>query len=488
MRPNLDYLGRGNSATLQSREADTSTDEVQQFAELDYEGVDLVHDLTVLEADVEMALVEVEVEEMVSQKAAGVLNELSVDLENSKLDGGLTPTEASLVLRQLDVIGMADNALPTLQSFGGTKSRLATTVTLQGTITDKIKEVYEWIKKQILKFYDMVTAFMSKFLATGGRITARAAKISKRAAKMGALKDDAEKIKIPAGFVMHGVESAADLVSGTVRTATYIDETIPEEVTAGTEVVKGITAIDGFTTLGDLSAVIIDYSTRFGTNVRAGTSTVHSVDTLGAARTLTGKCLNATISLEGIASQAQYAASLTELRRAKKLPHRGKNGQMQTSGPVDDATHEASKKARSDSAITALLKAYGAFKVNFSVPTTGGPAPTGKDKDITALTSSEVISICNAIAKTSASYEKIRKDSIEQGRDANKAIKSLGKIKGGDEEGDIPVTDLAHTVSSCGSLALGLGKPWLTAAISCSKDLATALDLCDRSISKYKTV
>lgn len=128
-----------------------------------------------------------QVEEQVEAAAetAEALEAMAVSLEACAANGGLSKEAAHAVGIALDhmyaSVGIQQKAMPALESFGQTSSRIgATQLALEG-IKDNLKKIWDAIVKAVMDAIDWVRQRYEKILGAATRLEKRAEALAKRA-------------------------------------------------------------------------------------------------------------------------------------------------------------------------------------------------------------------------------------------------------------------------------------------------------------------
>lgn len=155
------------------------------------------------EKEIEVADASDETEEAVEavdelDEAAATLESIQELLLAHKTEGGLDPMAAQYL--HIAVAGVCDrigleNAVPSLESFGGATDRLAATNISLEAVSDKAKAVWQAIKNAVLKAVEFLRNFFAKLFGGYDKLGTRAAELIK-AAEGAAGKTASGKVKI----------------------------------------------------------------------------------------------------------------------------------------------------------------------------------------------------------------------------------------------------------------------------------------------------
>jgi len=182
----------------------------------------MVADVSVEAASFEVDAMEIEA---VSNSIVG-LEALAEQIEASLEGGGLDRFGAGLVTvaveSHLGQFGIkVEDAIPSLESFGGESTReQATTISVE-SIKEKANDLIKWLVGKFEEVRQKIMEWYKKSFSTAASLKASAEKLAKAAGESnGTLKDDVEKIKLGGGakylyLETTGKVDAGKLISGT---------------------------------------------------------------------------------------------------------------------------------------------------------------------------------------------------------------------------------------------------------------------------------
>lgn len=176
----MNSFGRqGLVAAMENEEVNTP-----EVAEVEGGAENLETDLLeVQEEAAEADAVEAQIEETV--ETAEALEGIAISLEACAANGGLTKDAAHVVGLALDhmykSVGISSRAMPALESFGQTSSRVGATQLALEDLKEKIKQIWAAIKKAIIDAYNWVRERFLKVFGAAEKLQKRAKALAERA-------------------------------------------------------------------------------------------------------------------------------------------------------------------------------------------------------------------------------------------------------------------------------------------------------------------
>lgn len=411
------------------------------------------------------------------------LDALKYDLEEAEQNGGLTPLEFSLASRLMRKVGLSNEIrLPTLQSFSGSNSRIASTTATLHAVMDTLRNAGAKVKKFILSIIDKITRLASKLFTAGGNIGGKAKKLEEKAGKMGSeLRDASAKVSVTADLLAAKDDKFTDGIARTKATVKLLEVGIPAEQELGEKFIKAIEAA-------------IDAGSK-------GSSTFESACSEWASKGKGAGYGNADTALStpagdvypqsevglggyGLALVAPTSATL----QAKR--NKGRNNNRSNSNPVDNTNIDNSNtggttddNTKSDFNVANEIVVAGQLKRSFRRLVVTANIPT-KAVEIKPLDQSTIQGICGEVKECSRYYDTIRTKSTSLSREMKALAERVGKDSAnaeGDEKAYLnAIVKIAN--NAVGNFITG----YMSAAVGSAKRLNAVLNLCDRSIGMYK--
>lgn len=353
----MNSFGRQGLVTAMENE-EVNTPEV---AEVEGGAENLETDLLeVQEEAAEAEAHEAQVEETV--ETAEALEGIAISLEACAANGGLTKDAAHVVGLALDhmykSVGIQKHAMPALESFGQTSSRVGATQLALEDLKEKIKEIWAAIKKAIINAYNWVRERFLKVFGAAAKLEKRAKALSERAENTPASKPTEPTIESErlvhalhiggdTKKVKDGLETLKKLVTDELTTDTKAIEAAKDAL-VNPEDVQGATlfaALISFPKSVQQNVVSDASAAGFGAQPE-GTTLTRSQELLGGkaiiVRTSTAKDAKADAAL---AAAAKIRASVGEYDPKAKKPSKTKLDTLGASlaGEIADIVVEIAK-------------------------------------------------------------------------------------------------------------------------------------------------
>lgn len=414
------------------------------------------------------------------------LEALKYDLEEAEQNGGLTPLEFSLATRLMRKVGLSNEIrLPTLQSFSGSNSRIASTTTTLHAVMDTLRNAGAKVKKFILSIIDKITRLASKLFTAGGNIGGKAKKLEEKAGKMGSeLRDASAKVSVSADLLAAKDDKFTDGIARTKATVKLLEVGIPAEQELGEKFIKAIeTAIDAGTSGSSTFASACSgwlakgQGAGYG-NTDAALSTpagnVYPQSDLGLGGYGLSLVVPQTVTLQALSDADR--AKVIAINEDKSLSAAEQAAQI--AAIKAGSTPEEGSFTVADEIVSAgqLKRSYRRLLVTASIPT--------KAAEIKPLDQSTIQGICGEVKECSRYYDTIRTKSTSLSREMKALAERVGKDSANAEGNEKAYLNAIVKIANnaVGNFITG----YMSAAVGSAKRLNAVLNLCDRSIGMYK--
>lgn len=195
-----------------------------EMAQSKYAGVQVGNssDLEAQVANVSVEAADLEAECIVAEGVSGVvasLEAIAMEAEASIAEGGYDRAAAGMmqvaVQNQLDMVGVdASSTVPSMESFGGSGTRVEATQVSVEAIKEKAQQFWKFIVKKYKEIREKILKWFKSVFSTAAQLKSRATKVAKKAAdKKGTKKEDQEEIDFggAAKHLMTGTSGKVDV-------------------------------------------------------------------------------------------------------------------------------------------------------------------------------------------------------------------------------------------------------------------------------------